>query len=106
MLARFLGVRLQRVVSKTASQEANMLAGLAIAGKALPDMSQQDREELVKAMVSPGVQDLVHGYDILLLPVIEEVQARHNLNLPKSLEKAIDSVHAAAKVRLRSIGEP
>ena len=97
MLARFLGVRLQRVVSKTASQEANMLAGLAIAGKVLPDMSRQDREELVKAMVSPGVQDLPLGYDLLLLPVIEEVQARHNLNLPKSLEKAIDSIHAAAK---------
>ena len=97
LLAKFLGLRLQRVVRKTAQKESAMLAAQAVALHVLPDLPAASRDEIVKAIVTGCVSDLALIFDPLLCPVIEEIRARNNVDLPKHIVKALDEQHQAAK---------
>ena len=97
LLAKFLNLRLQRVRQKTAQKEAAMLAAQAVALHVLPDLPPESRDEIVKAIVTGSVADLPATFDPLLCPIIDEIRGRNNVDLPKSIVKALDEQHAAAK---------
>ena len=96
LVAQVLGLRLQRVLTKTAQQDAAVLAAQAVAKHLLPDLTQADRDELVKGVVTGRISDLPPVFDPLLVPVLEEVTDRGH-DLPPDLMRALQEQHDAAK---------